>query len=321
MKVSLFGDLRFMNDDGKDLDLQSIRSRKARDLLRYFVVFHRRRIPKEVLFETFWPDMEENYACRNLQTAVSMIRRFLGKDLLTYRDGTYCFDESSEVSVDAEEFEKKIAKARSCGNVKDKVAILKCAVDEYLDDVLIECEYEDWTVQAREHYKDLLIGALLELIAFHEAENEYTEVCNLSKRVLEKDPFNESACLSLLKAMGELGQKLEAMNFYRSFAKRMEKELGVIPSQELRDFYEHLLAQRKRIVWIITIETDRTDEVVQYLKGIVREADEIKIFSKGKLGVFIRDVDDSVAQSIQKRIESALKRCPSHCKISLRMAR
>ncbi|WP_165275044.1 BTAD domain-containing putative transcriptional regulator [Thermotoga sp. Ku-13t] len=290
-------------------------------MLRYFVVFHRRRIPKEVLFEMFWPGMEENYACRNLQTAISMIRRFLGKDLLTYRDGTYCFDENGEVSVDAEEFEKKIARARSCSDVKDKVAILKCAVDEYLDDVLIECGYEDWAMQAREHYKDLLIEALLELIAFHEAKNEYTEVCNLAKRVLEKDPYNESACMSLLKAMSKLGQELEALSFYRSFASRMEKELGVIPSQELRDLYEHLLAQRKRTVWIITIETDRTDEVIQHLKGILRETDAVKIFSKGKLGIFIRDVDDPIAKSIQKRIELALKQCSSHCKISLRKAR
>lgn len=321
MKVSIFGHLRFINDEGESLDIQTVRSRKARELLRYFVVFHKRRIPKEVLFETFWPGMEENYACRNLQTAISVIRRFLGKDLLTYRDGTYCFDENGEVSVDAEEFEKKIAKARSCSDVKNKVQILEGVLGEYLDDVLIECEYEDWAVHAREHYKDLLIGVLLELIAFYEAENDYTKVCELSKRVLEKDPYNEAACLSLLKAMTNLGQELEALSFYRSFASRIEKELGVIPSQELRDLYEHLLAQRKRVMWIITIETDRADEVVRCLKGVLRETDEIKIFSKGKFGIFIRDVDNSVARSIQERIESALKQYSSHCMVSLRKAR
>lgn len=320
MRVFIFGQPRI--EDGQVVhDITEIKSRKARQLLLYFIIFHERRIPTELLCETFWPGLEERYARACLQTAVSSIRRFFGKDILTYSDGTYCFDKDNKAIVDAEEFERLIKSAKSCQDEKDKVQILIQAVELYKDDVLPEYCYQDWVVQAREHYKDLLISALLELISFNERCEHFTEVIDLSKRVLEQDSFNESACCSYMKALTKLGQEAEALCFYESFSRRMERELEIFPSQQLKDLRDQLLTHRKRMTWIVTIETNQVSEAMQILKSVLRGDDEVRILSGQKIGLFAENVDRDVAESIRKRVEEALDRGSVQVKTSLRLAR
>ncbi|MEN3007555.1 BTAD domain-containing putative transcriptional regulator [Pseudothermotoga sp.] len=321
MQISIFGQFKITDNKGEVHDLKVLKSRKARDLLRYFVVFHQRKIPAELLCEIFWPGMEEKYARRSLQTAVSSIRRFLKEDLLSYQDGAYCFDGEGSVTIDAEQFENSILRAKSSKNDEKRLVSLKEAVQKYTNDVMPDCVYQDWIAQAREHYKDLFIDALLELIELYERKGDQVEVRNLSKKVLSEDPFNETACLSYMKATSELGHEIEALQFYERFSNRMEKELGILPSQELKSFHDELALLHKQPVWIITIKVKKINEAVETIKNFVREKDEIKIFSTENVGVFIKDVDGNTAKSIQKRLEQILKEHSLEAKTSLRLAR
>lgn len=321
MQISILGQFKITDDDGKNLDLRSLRSKKARDLLRYFVVFHRRRIPAELLCEIFWPGVEEQYARGSLQTAVCSIRRFLKKDMLSFQDGTYCFDKDGNVTVDAEEFEKLTLKARACKNDEERFELLKEALQEYTDDMMPDCVYQDWITQMREHYKDLFIDDLLELIKLYEEEGEQTEVRDLSRKLLSKDPFNETACLSYMKALLELGRESEALHFYECFSNKMEKELGILPNQELKNFHDELVSHQKRSVWVITIKTKQLDETMALLKNLVRGKDEIKILSGENVGVFVKDIDRNSVESIRSRLQEVLEQHSLEVKTSLRMAR
>ncbi|WP_448523562.1 AfsR/SARP family transcriptional regulator [Pseudothermotoga sp.] len=321
MRVFIFGQLRIEDDQGNNVDVTEIKSRKARELLLYFIIFHKRRIATELLCETFWPGMEEDYARSNLQTAVSLIRRFLGKEILSYSDGTYCFDENNKVIVDAEEFESSIVSARGCQNEEEKILKLKQILEGYTNDILPQYCYEEWIVNTREHYKDLFVDVLMELIAHSERCGNFAEVRDLSKRAMEKDPLNEQACLSHMKALAGLGQVAEALRFYESFSQRMEKELGILPCQQLRDLRDQLSACRKRKTWIVTIETNQVSEAMQILKSVLREDDEVRIISGQKIALFVKDVEREVAESIRKRIEEALDKGPAQVKTSLRLAR
>lgn len=321
MQISILGQFKITDDDGKDLDLKTLRSRKARDLLRYFVVFHRRKVPSELLCEIFWPGMEEQYARRNLQTAVCSIRRFLKKDMLSFQDGTYCFDKDGNVTIDAEEFEKLTLKAKVCKNDEERSELLKEAVQEYRDDMMPDCVYQDWIAQMREHYKDLFIDDLLELIKLYGKKGEQTEVLDLSRRLLSKDPFNETACLSYMKALLKLGRELEALHFYECFSNKMERELGILPSQELKNFHDELVSNHKRFVWVITIKTKQLDEAMALLESFVRGKDEIKILSGESVGVFVKDIDRNSVESIRSRLQEILEQHSFEVKTSLRMAR
>lgn len=321
MQITILGQLKITDDDGKGLDLKTLRSRKARDLLRYFVVFHRRKIPAELLCEIFWPGMEEQYARGSLQTAVCSIRRFLKKDMLSFQDGTYCFDKDGNVTIDAEEFEKLSLKVKVCKNDEEKFELLKEVVQEYTDDMMPDCVYQDWIAQMREHYKDLFIDDLLELIKLYEEKGDQTEVRDLSRRLLNEDPFNEVACFSYLKAMSELGHESEALRFYECFSDKMERELGILPSQELKNFHDELVSHHKRFVWVITIKTKQLDESMTLLKNFVRGKDEIKILSGESVGVFVKDIDRNSVESIRSRLQEILEQHSLEVKTFLRMAR
>lgn len=321
MQISILGQFKITDDDGKNLNLMDLKSRKARDLLRYFVVFHRRKIPAELLCEIFWPGMEEQYARGSLQTAVCSIRRFLKKDMLSFQDGTYCFDKDGNVIIDAEEFEKMTLKAKVCRNDEERFELLKEAVQEYVDDMMPDCVYQDWIVQMREHYKDLFIDDLLELIKLYEEKDEQTKVRDLSRKLLSKDPFNEAACLSYMKALLKLGCESEILLFYERLFNKMEKELGILPSQELKNFYDELVSHHKRFAWVITIKTKQLDEAITLLKSFVRGKDEIKILSGESVGVFVKDIDRNSVESIQSRLQEILEQHSLEVKTSLRMAR
>ncbi|AJC74640.1 hypothetical protein AJ81_01865 [Pseudothermotoga hypogea DSM 11164 = NBRC 106472] len=49
MRVYVFGQLRIEDDRGNNVDITKIRSRKARELLLYFIIFHKRRIPRRTV--------------------------------------------------------------------------------------------------------------------------------------------------------------------------------------------------------------------------------------------------------------------------------
>ncbi|MDA8284964.1 MAG: hypothetical protein M0Z42_17095, partial [Actinomycetota bacterium] len=85
-------------------------------LVRYLLVHSGKRVPEEVLFEVFWPDLPPTSARRSLQVAASRVRAALDhpgaqKSLLSCVDGTYRLELGEADVVDAFEFERAAARA------------------------------------------------------------------------------------------------------------------------------------------------------------------------------------------------------------------
>ncbi len=252
LKILTLNSFSIYNENEK-LDLTKIKSRKARDLLRYFVVFRRKNISDEILCEIFWQDMEEKYAKMNLQSTVHMLRAFLGKDLITFQNGNYCFDPSGVVQCDADEFENLIKLSRSTNDSTSKKSFLEKAVAMYKGDFMVENLYEDWTIQFREYYKDLYVQALIDLAQIFIQENDFASSIEVLRKALINDPFNETAAFMLMKVYLKKGCPSEAVKVYRKFSEILNKELQIKPSKEMTQLYDCIIKGDLENRWIVVI--------------------------------------------------------------------
>jgi len=324
LKITTFGTFSIQSENGI-LDLSKLKSRKARDLLRYFVAFRHKQIPTDILCDLFWQDMDEKYAKMNLQSTIHMLRAFLGKELIVFQNGNYCFDPAATVECDSDVFETLIRSARASGDPSQKKKDLEDAIALYKGDFLIEDLYQDWAIQFRETYKDLSVQALIELAQILIEENSTTRAVEVLKIALNSDPFEEAAALNLMKAYIKKGCPSEAIKVYRKFAQVLADELQIKPSRELTQLCETIMRGELADRWLIIVEgqscSSSRELVIQQLKRLIRENDEVQVLSGDKLGILISDVSESTATTIYQRIKDSLNNSVGEVKIHLRKAR
>ncbi|MFN4189881.1 MAG: BTAD domain-containing putative transcriptional regulator [Pseudothermotoga sp.] len=324
LKITTFGIFSIYSED-RQLNLSKIKSRKARDLLRYFVVFRHKQIPSDILCEIFWSDMDEKYAKMNLQSTVHMLRAFFGKDIITFQNGNYCFDPLGVVEFDADNFENLIQLSRSIQDNAKKKSVLEEAITLYKGDFMVENLYEDWTVQFREYYRDLYVQALIDLAQILMNENALTEAIEKLRNALNNDSFNETAAPMLMKVYLKKGCPSEAVKVYRRFSEILSKELQIKPSKEMIQLYEAIIKGDLENRWIVVLESkqchSKKETIIQLLRHVIREKDQVQVLSDGKIGVLIDGVALETAEGIYQRIRAALDGSLDDVKVYLRKAR
>ena len=324
MQIKTLGGFSIISERER-INLSKIRSRKARDLLKYLVAFRHKPIHIEILCDLFWRDMDQKYARINLQSTIYMLRSIVGKDKIVFHDNTYCFDPKNEIVVDADEFEKFIQMALNSKDLSERKTMLEKALDLYKGDFMAENLYEDWTLQFREHYRDLFVKGLLELGKIYLEEGHPHNVIELSKSALIQDPLNEEAVLLLMKAYIKNNNLSDAVKVYKEFSAILEKELQIKPSKELTQLYGQIVSGNLDNKWLIVVEgTDsliNKNDLLNDLKKAVRDTDEIVFLCENKVGIFLKGIPKAAAKNIYGRITNILDKCSVQTRISFREAR
>jgi DNA-binding SARP family transcriptional activator len=117
---------------------------------------------------------------------------------------------------------------------------IAAAVAAYGGELLPELRYVQWAAAERERLRDrhhrLLVGlATLELAAGRAAE-----ASALARRVLAEDALSEEAERLLLRALAARQEKSALIRSYRSFARRLARELDLAPSPETEALFRAL---------------------------------------------------------------------------------
>jgi len=220
--------------DRRPVPLAEWRSRKARDVLKLLVANRGRRVARDLLLETFWPDEDPRRSAPRLSVVLSTIRSVLDPAKGRPADHYLGVDRASawlrldHLVVDVERF---IAAAeRGLRMLADGESaargILAEAEAAFHGEFLGEDPYEDWAVATREEatgvYKRIAAG-LAELAL---AAGERGAAIGFLLRMLERDPWDESASLRLVSVLAAAGRHGEARRAYRRYVGRME-ELGL----------------------------------------------------------------------------------------------
>ncbi|MFG1610404.1 BTAD domain-containing putative transcriptional regulator [Actinoplanes sp. NPDC049265] len=223
------------------------RAGKARNLLQYLLLRPGRVVPRDVLFEALWPELDAPHG--SLKVAVHMLRNILadvnaaagtahsGITILTQECG-YSL-ETSDVWVDFQEFGSMILPPPDDQpplEPRDQAAKLRGAIELYQGDFLPGVTMP-WAEPQREWLRSLALSALHRLVAVAVEEGDDLQVLDYCHKLLDIDSLHEETYRTLIGLYGQLGQLGQAHRWYQLCASRLRDVVGIGPSEATRVIY------------------------------------------------------------------------------------
>jgi DNA-binding SARP family transcriptional activator len=211
----------------------------TREVLIYLV--DNKRVDRDVLLETFWPQYPPGRQVSNLYTAIYSLRRVLGKDAITLDGSVYGIDPELPVNFDVARFERasSVAEGLPPGDPRRFFALTE-AINSYSGTFMPEFT-SDWVVDRRRG----LEFRFLELLIDHADEaiirNQPTRSLNSLRRALSVDPYRDDINLRYLETLGLLERRSEIVAHYQQYIQLLSTDLGLDPPESVRALYSRLI--------------------------------------------------------------------------------
>lgn len=217
------------------------------NLLAYLLLQRGRPVPREHVAAALWTDGTEPLCRRRLSTTLWRLRKRIdrpaGSCLRTDRHGRLGVD-LSQVSLDVTAFEaaaEQIA-LRPLDQVgPGDVTRLRGGLDNYRGD-LLEGHDSDWAMQERERLQRLYLAASTRLMEWYQGHEQLQAALEMGYAILERAPLREAIHREVIRCLGHLGARAEAVDHYRRLHQRLRDELGLDPMPETDGLIEQIQA-------------------------------------------------------------------------------
>lgn len=222
---------------GEPVPLAAWQSRKARDLFKLLVARKGRPLTREAAAEAMWPDEPPDALSNRLSVALSTIRKILDPqrrhppDHYVVSDARTIALRIGNIDIDLIEFLRvtdRAAELMASGDREAAEGPLRRARQLYAGDFLEEDLYEEWAGETREDARTrvLIVLRMLARLATDRGDDE--SAGQYLGQLLEREPYDEDAWLSLVAGQRRLRRHGEARRHYATYARRMG-ELDVVP--------------------------------------------------------------------------------------------
>lgn len=238
--VCLFDELRFIYfDETKSIDDAEVvegkwRTRLTRELFIYLMNVRGKHIRKDVLIETFWPELPPKEGYNILYATIHYMRKFL-KDIhfpieIENTDEYYRLNLNG-VLVDVDYW---LDKTLELSNPADD-EFMKLT-DIYRNHYLVKETYH-WAEYNRQRYRikwlEIVRCALEEL----EKQKEYTLAILYALRYQSIEPYMEETYFILMKLFNKTRDYQSVKHQYDQLTKMMQEEYNDLPDEEIVDWY------------------------------------------------------------------------------------
>jgi DNA-binding SARP family transcriptional activator len=236
-----------MSIQGTELSLPASRSVS---LLKYFLLYHKQTIPRDVLMDIFWPDATPETARNNLNVAMHSIRKALhplvNHAVILYKDGAYSFAPSIQIWLDVVEFEHLVHAGQhlEARNQLAAVTEYEAAISLYQGDFLEENPYEGWTVLTRESLRLAYLNTLDSLSRIYFKQKHYAACITACQLILARDRCREDAHCLLMRSYSHQGQGHLALRQYQVCRQALLLELDVTPAPATTQLFEQIRQHR-----------------------------------------------------------------------------
>lgn len=247
IRVQCLGNFRVILN-GEEVSQERWVSAKARDLLAYFVTMRGEKVPADKVFDAIWGEKERTSRTA-FHTALSRLRNALkaGDDsprLILVEVGEYWLD-SARFSIDVDEFNVAVAKARSATNDESAAEWYERAAALYQGEYLQNLYFE-WVFPERRRLMQAYLNALQELSAYHLSIRSPRKAVEYIERAIPLDVLNEDLyCLSM-RAYAKAGDRSSVVRIYSELQKLLQTELNANPMPETVRLYEELMRDEGR---------------------------------------------------------------------------
>jgi LuxR family maltose regulon positive regulatory protein len=230
---------------------ESWKSRKALSILKYLAAQREGAlIPKDVLMELVWPYSPPASASKNLNMALSSLRKTLEPEagrgqssyLVTSGD-TLLLNLGKGGWVDFKLFRNKLSEGRDARMLGDRDLYLTrfCEADElYRGDFLEEDLYEDWCCGERERLQEERLSLLSDICEEHLRRGRTDEALLYSERAIQFDSGREGLYRGRMEIYSRLGDRSGIERTYRRCCSYLKDTYDVSPSPETEKLYHSL---------------------------------------------------------------------------------
>jgi DNA-binding SARP family transcriptional activator len=249
--VRLFGGLEVRTPEVGLVADSSWKKRKARMLFAMLVARRGQDVPRDVLFEYLWPEMDEDRARNNYYVVLSAIKRAMtgraerGKAQYVRVNGSMCTVDTARVRSDLDDFDALVAcanKAQQEGDADAVIGAYTALMDVYRGDLLPGDVYDDWFAPLRERYRQEFSDAMVRGSAILAERGDGKGALHMLRRALAFDPWREDIYQATLRCQIATGQRSAAVETYVACRARLAEDLGLDPSVETRRLYDTILA-------------------------------------------------------------------------------
>ena len=249
LRIYALGQFRLERRVGNEwhtVDSRTWQSRRARALLGRLLSNPGRRLGREQVMEALWPELDMERAANRLNGAVHELRRLLEPELARPADSRLLrlkrdvleLADSTQILVDADNFENLLAEANATASPEQVERILEEAAALYSGDYLLEELYSEWAAPRREALRRGWMGLLLKLAELREAQGALIKAIEPLDRLLVADPTNETAVRRLMLILIQLDRRGEALRAYQRLVTALQKEYESDPLPETQELYE-----------------------------------------------------------------------------------
>lgn len=223
------------------------RSRKIWSLLEYLIANRNKNISQDEFIDYLSKEQEYDNPLNALKNLIYRLRTFLTSnglpefDYIVTKHGSYSWNPAMDCSIDIEEFEAAWKSASSPNlDISQKLALYLQAIDLYKGKFLPGCSFEEWAVSLTRYYHSIYIECINSAYELYCKIGNYEPIVSVCNYALAIDPYDEHIYEMLIYALVKLNKHQEAMNAYHQITDLLFNELGVNPSEKLRNMYRQI---------------------------------------------------------------------------------
>ena len=256
LEFLILGPLEVRRGDGA----VNVGSSKQRALLGALLLHPNETVSTTRLADAIWGDRPPATAEKLVQGYVHALRKRLGDGVLETQAPGYRLNVAPR-SLDLAEFEQLVDKARTAPRRRPSqlrrraLALWRGAA---LADVVIEGA--DRNMVAR--LNDLRLAAQIDHIDAELALGRHASVVGELETLTAANPYQERLAAQLMLALYRSGRQAEALESYRGLRRRLDEELGLQPSQELRDLEAAILRQDDELAAPALVVAEQSEAAV-----------------------------------------------------------
>ena len=238
IELRTLGALEAISADG--IPLRSVLAQPRRmALLSYLALasprgFHRR----DTLFALFWPEHDTEHARHALRQSIYFLRQALGATAIIARGDEELAVAPDQLRCDAVEFERAIDEGR-----------LETGLALYRGDLLPGFhiseapDFEGWLEQERARLRGRARDAWWALADARERDADAAGAAGAGHRAAALAPTDEAAICRLVLLLDRLGDRTGAVRAYEAFARQLEQEYELLPSEQTRSLVAAIRAR------------------------------------------------------------------------------
>jgi DNA-binding SARP family transcriptional activator len=249
LTVRLLGPIEMSRDARQRVPSRVETMRREIQVLCYLALAPGHRATRDQLADALWLTSRPASLERHFRPTISLLRRVLNhghnvpRNFIVCEREAYLLNPAYRYDIDVEVFEERVRSARRRSAVQDPAGALAdydSAIALYRGP-LMEEEFGDWIEAPRARFESLYADALGEAGDLHLQSGHAEKGVTCFRTLVDRDPLDEGASASLMRALGELGDREAIDREFSRLRQTLADERGAAPQPESRLAYEQAL--------------------------------------------------------------------------------